>query len=190
MYRTSEPHFGVMIINNICISNISTRCACSVSPEGRLGSYRVPYRSTGKTILLFSRSLSKHIFFNIDYFSPQMILVTIIKDGVHLNRDWYSSTEKTSSKILFHQIWTFPKDILLVWAKFRISYFTPQAGQLAPRHVVLRPGFIVAAYPVSSTWQPIPKTYLKSYIKSPSSLDSVSSMAHLMEDPTVRMDSL
>ena len=38
-----------------------------------------------------------------------------------------------------------------VWAKFRISYFTPLAGQLAACHDHLQSGFAVTAHHVGST---------------------------------------
>ena len=79
---------------------------------------------------------------------------------------------------------------MLVWTKFRIFYFTPLVGQLASCHDIFWPGFTITAHHVGSTWRPVPKDCLGSYTRSPSGLDTMSPMAHLMEGPTTRMDHL
>ena len=77
-----------------------------------------------------------------------------------------------------------------VWAKFRISYFTPLAGQLAACQDHFRLGFAITAHRVGSTWWPVPRACPDSTLNSPRGLDSMSAVAYLMEGPIVRMDHL
>ena len=77
-----------------------------------------------------------------------------------------------------------------VWAKFRISYFTPLAGQLAACRNHFRSGFAVAAHRLVQRDDPFQGPAPSSTSNSPSGSDSTSAVAHLTEGPTARMDHL